>query len=200
MQDTLDILCYREYKSDDFVEHHGVKGMKWGYRKQKKQLAKLSKRTEKRAKGLENLSNRFLNNLKYKSQYNIKKYENKQYKLAKPYADSSGHFKITNPKKAQKHYLLSEKIISEKKLIKEYDEILKKRAKEVNKKHADTSMNYINNLMAHQAHQNAIQQHMNFMQQVQQQNTLQSIQNFHNQMNFDNMINMQNIHTHNMMF
>ena len=41
---------------------------------------------------------------------------------------------------------------------------------------------------------------MMFMDQVAQQNTLQSIQNFHNQMHFDNMINMQNIHTHNMMF
>lgn len=33
MQDSLDILKPRE-TTDDFIEHHGVKGMKWGQRKQ----------------------------------------------------------------------------------------------------------------------------------------------------------------------
>lgn len=195
MRDSLDILRF-----DDFVEHHGVKGMHWGVRKQRARLTKLQQKAEKRAGNIEKLSYQTINNLKNKSQRNIKKYEKKQYKIAKPYADASGHFKITNPKKAQKHYLLSEKIMNEKKLIKQYDEVLKKGPKKINKKYANTSMAHINNWAAQNAHQTALRNHMMFMDQVAQQNTLQSIQNFHNQMHFDNMINMQNIHTHNMMF
>ena len=78
--------------------------------------------------------------------------------------------------------------------------MLKKGPKKINKKYANTSMAHINNWAAQNAHQTALRNHMMFMDQVAQQNTLQSIQNFHNQMHFDNMINMQNIHTHNMMF
>lgn len=165
MQDTLNILL-PETSDSDYIEHHGVKGMHWGVRRMRKKALK-----------------------------QINKLEKKQYKLAKPYADKNGHFKITDPKKAAKHHEYSEKIVNLKKLVKQIDE----GKKEVNKKYSGTSMDYIH--QAHlQAHQIATQQQMNFMHQVQQQNTLQSIQNFHNQMHFDNMINMQNIHTHNMMF
>lgn len=184
MIDSLDIL-----RTDDFVEHHGVKGMHWGVRKQK---------TPNRAQRIaEKYAISAAKKVKKKAEKNIRKYEKKQYKLAKPYADKTGHFKITDPTKAEKHFKLSEKIVENKKLIKQIDEALKKGPKEVNKKYSGTSMNYIH----HQAHQNAVQQHMNFMHQVQQQNTLQTIQNFHNQMHLDMMNNMNNMHTlhmHNM--
>ena len=189
MIDSLNILY-----TSDYVEHHGIKGMKWGVRRQQKRIARIRKQAEKSARGMEKMSLRWLNDTKNKSLNKIKKYEKKQNKIAKPYADSSGHFKITNPNKAQKHYLLSEKIVNEKKRIKRIDEILKNGSKNVNKKYSDTSMSYIHQ----QVHQNAVQQHMNFMHQVQQQNTLQSIQNFHNQMHFDMINNMNNIHMHNM--
>lgn len=32
MQDSLDILR-TDYNSEDFIEHHGIKGMKWGIRR-----------------------------------------------------------------------------------------------------------------------------------------------------------------------
>ena len=45
MRDSLDIL-----RIDDFVEHHGVKGMKWGVRKQQyKQNVKTIKQKYKKA-------------------------------------------------------------------------------------------------------------------------------------------------------
>lgn len=160
MQDSLNMLL-SETSDADFIEHHGVKGMHWGVRRMRKKALK-----------------------------QINKLEKKQYKLAKPYADKNGHFKITDPKKASKHHEYSEKIVNLKKLIKQIDE----GKKEVNKKYSGVSMDYIH--QAHlQAHQIATQQHMNFMHQVQQQNTLQSIQNFHNQMHFDTM---HNIHMHTM--
>lgn len=184
MIDSLNILY-----TSDYIEHHGVKGMHWGVRKQK---------TPNRAQRIaEKYAISAVKKVKKKAEKNIRKYEKKQYKLAKPYADKTGHFKITDPTKAEKHFKLSEKIVENKKLIKQIDEALKKGPKEVNKKYSGTSMDYIH--QAHiQAHQNAVQQHMNFMHQVQQQNTLQSIQNFHNQMHFDMMNNMNTIHMHTM--
>lgn len=109
MQDTLDILCSYEY--DDYVEHHGVPGMRWGHRKQK----------------LPSYSSNRLNKLKNKFSNKINNLEDKQYKLAKPYADSSGHFKINDPKKAAKHLKYSEKIVTEKNKIKDIDDVLNKR-------------------------------------------------------------------------
>lgn len=197
MQDTLDILC--GYGYDDYVEHHGVPGMRWGHRKQK-YLSKIRRREDRNKKNLSGRSYSSLTNLKNNLLKQNKKYENKQYRIAKPYADSEGRFKITDPNKAHKHYILSEKISSNKRVLKEIDKVIKDSVKDVHKEYYHTPISTINNWAAQNAHQTALRNHMMFMDQVAQQNTLQSIQNFHNQMDFDNMINMQNIHTHNMMF
>lgn len=123
----------------------------------------------------------------------------KQHRIAKPYADGDGYFKITDPKKVHKHYILSEKIISNKRVIKEIDKVIKDSVKDVHKKYYHTLIDTINNWAAQNAHQTALRNHMDFVHQVQQQNTLQSIQNFHNQIPFDNMTNLHNIQMHNMM-
>ena len=198
MQDSLNMLL-PETSEPDFIEHHGVKGMHWGVRKQK-QLSNIQRREDKNKKNLTDRSYSSLTKLKNNLLKQNKKYENKQYRIAKPYADSEGYFKITDPKKVHKHYILSEKIISNKRVIKEIDKVIKDSVKDVHKEYYHTPISTINNWAAQNAHQTALRNHMMFMDQVAQQNTLQSIQNFHNQMHFDNMINMQNIHTHNMMF
>lgn len=198
MQDSLNILL-PETSEPDFIEHHGVKGMHWGVRKQK-QLSNIQRREDKNKKNLTGRSYSSLTKLKNNLLKQNKKYENKQYRIAKPYADSEGYFKITDPKKAHKHYILSEKIISNKRVIKEIDKVIKDNVKDVHKKYYHTPIDTINNWAAQNAHQTALRNHMDFMHQVQQQNTLQSIQNFHNQMHFDNMTNLHNIQMHNMIF
>jgi hypothetical protein len=56
MQDTLDILCGYGY-DDDFVEHHGVKGMHWGVRRQQR-IAARNKHYRKNLK-VKDLSNAY---------------------------------------------------------------------------------------------------------------------------------------------
>lgn len=198
MQDSLNILRSYEY-DNDYIEHYDVLGMKWGHRKQKP-LSKLQRREDRAKKNLTDRSYSSLTNLKSNLLKQNKKYENKQYKNAKPYADSEGRFKITDPKKVHKHYMLSEKIISNKRVIKEIDKVIKDGVKDIHKKYYHMPISTINNWAAQNAHQTAVRNHMSFMNQVAQQNTLQSIQNFHQHMDFSNMINLQNIQTHNMMF
>lgn len=194
MQDSLNILL-PETSDSDFIEHHGVLGMKWGHRKEKP-VSKIRRQKDRNKKNLPDRYYSSISNLKNKLLKQNKKYENKQYRIAKPYADSEGHFKITDPKKAHKHYMLSEKISSNERTIKEIDRILKG----IHKKYYHMPISSINNWAAQNTHQTAVRNHMSFMNQVAQQNTLQSIQNFHQQMDFSNMINLQNIQTHNMMF
>ena len=60
MQDTLDILCGYGY-DDDYVEHHGVPGMRWGHRKQK-QLSNIRRREDRNKKNLTDRSYSSLTN------------------------------------------------------------------------------------------------------------------------------------------
>ena len=185
MKDSLDVLhC-------DYVEHHGVKGMHWGVRKQR-----ASNRAERIA---EKYAVSIAKKTKRKAEKNIRKYEKKQYKLAKPYADKTGHFKITDPKKAEKHFKLSEKIVENKKLVKQIEEALKKGPKEVNKKFQGANIDSIQQMNTHmRMHNEAVRQHQNMMHQVQLNTTMQTIHNFSNQQHFDMMTNMHTVHMHNM--
>ena len=193
MRDSLDIL-----RIDDFVEHHGVKGMHWGVRKQKSSSKKipLLKRLNDRA--AERTVQSVLKRTKKRAAKEINKLEKKQYKLAKPYADKNGHFKITDPKKASKHHEYSEKIINLKKLLKDIDN----GRVELKKKYSNTSMNTV--LLHNHMHQQAMEQHRQMLDTFAQQQVNQiNMQNQINNTNFMNMINMQNIHTanmHHMMF
>ena len=189
MRDSLDIL-----RIDDFVEHHGVKGMHWGVRKQKMKSGKREsflKRLNDRAN--ERTVNAILNNTRKKTIKQINKLEKKQYKLAKPYADKNGHFKITDPKKASKHHEYSEKIVNLKKLLKDIDDGKIK----LKKKYASTSMDTVQ--LHNHMHQQAMEQHRQILDIFTQQQVNQiNMQNQINDINFMNMINMQNIHTANM--
>lgn len=196
MQDSLNIIQDATI-SEDSVEHYGDLGMKWGVRKQK-QFSNIQRRLDKNKKNLIGRSYSSLTKLKNNLLKQNKKYENKQYRITNPYADSEGHFKITDPKKAHKHYMLSEKISSNKRVIKEIDKVINDSVKDVHKKYYHTPISTVNNWAAQNAHQTALRNHMDFMHQIQQQNTLQSIQNLHNQMHFDTQTNIHNINMHNM--
>ena len=172
---------------EDVLAHHGILGMHWGVRRYQNPDGTLTSRGRKR---LERERKYGVRN----SEYAISIIE-KQKKKKEKKADKNGHFKITKPKDAEKHFKLQEKIIEDEKQLKKLRSSLRQLKsmtfEDLSDKDIKQARALSNSIIQH--NQQAFQTHLNNIQMQNQINQQVLLQNQMAHQQFMDMVNLQNI-------
>ena len=207
---------------EDVLAHHGTPGMKWGIRRyqpypddytgdgkfvgQAKRVG-LGDRKYQNPDGT--LTKRGKKRLERERKYGVrnseyaisiiekqkKKKEKKADKIASKYADKNGHFKITKPKDAEKHFKLQEKIVEDEKQLKKLKDSLKTlnsmKFEDLSDKDIKQARALSDSIV--RQHQQAFLTHLNNIQMQNQINQQVLLQNQMINQQFMDMVNLQNV-------
>ena len=192
---TYTILHSDDISYEEVLAHHGVKGMHWGIRRYQNPDGTLTSRGRKR---LERARKYGVRNSEYAIsiiEKQKKKKEKKADKIASKYADKNGHFKITKPKDAEKHFKLQEKIIEDEKQLKKLRNSLKALKsmtfEDLSDKDIKQAMALSDSIV--RQHQQAFQTNLNNIRMQNQINQQVLLQNQMINQQFMDMVNLQNI-------